>query len=205
MFTFQYWITWWAHGVTSHDLKQSNPLISALFVWIFQPTCHGLGATEGWLRRICVLLKCSQAMVVSEGGMSWGMSSEWKSREGGRRGDCGKGGTSGLVFFWRQLSRCCCEERWVITIKLLSRRKWPPIAPITVITADNTLDEETAIIFFLHLSSECYFFLQGSLCVVRALYWWLGLFLMARLRLRAEALSGECGCSLDVFTPTLAG
>lgn len=37
-----------------------------------------------------------------------------------------------------------------------------------------------------------------------ALDWWSGLFLLAWLCLSAEALLGECGCSLDVFTPALA-
>lgn len=37
-----------------------------------------------------------------------------------------------------------------------------------------------------------------------ALCWWARLFLLAWLRLSAEALLGKCGWSLDVFTPTLA-
>ena len=65
MFTFQHPITRWAQRAASHDLRQSYPLISALFVWIFQPTCGGLGATQGRFMRIYVLLKYSQVTVAS--------------------------------------------------------------------------------------------------------------------------------------------
>ncbi len=62
--------------------------------------------------------------------------------DGGKEGEIvGKGYRRAGLF----LTTCSVEQR-VITVKLLSRRKWPPIAPITVITANNTLDKETPMI-----------------------------------------------------------
>lgn len=232
MFTFRYPITRWPQGAAMHDLRQSNPLISVLFVW---PSCCGLGATQGRFYEDL----CPFEVLAGHGGFRRRdeMRNEFRGKvEGGL--DCEKG----VQAIWSSsddgwaVAGSCSEEEWVITIKLRSCRKWPPVAPIAAITADNTLDKETpniCVCVFMHvrecacaclpLFSVCFFTTCGlqtsvpycsfhpevSVCCRGvsgrwALYWWSSLFLLAWRCLRAEALLGECGCSRDVFTPALA-
>lgn len=55
----------------------------------------------------------------------------------------------------------CSNNQWVITIKLLSRRKWPSIAVITVITTDTTSDKEESVV----IAHVCISLCVTSLCV----------------------------------------
>lgn len=110
-------------------------------------------------------------------------------------------------------------------IKLLSHRKCPHIAKITMRRADNTSDKDKPLMpMCAHACRQVYLCdykcvswaafcgFQPVVLVHRyrggagqwALYWWSSLFLLAWLCLSAEALLGECGCSLNVFSPTLA-
>lgn len=127
----------------------------------------------------------------------------------------------------------CSVEQWLISIKPLSLRKWHYTGPITLITSDNTRPrnvtgmccvddciEVCLYLFFLgvfftmqiedssaHLQFSSGGFHPSMLGWFRSLsvLWVIGLFPSVWLRPSAEALLVECGCSLDVFTPVLAG
>lgn len=77
----------------------------------------------------------------------WLQRERW-AEEWVQGGNCGKG----ALEIWSSSDvGCGAAGRWregicrqgVITIEFNSRRKWPSIAPITVITADITLNRET--------------------------------------------------------------
>lgn len=230
MFTFLYPITRLALSVALHDLRQSNPLISVLFVWLFQPACRGLGATGGWFMRICALLKCWQGTVASAGQMSWERVQRKEGGEDFLKGVQAIWSSSGCSYV---VSGRCSVEQWLISIKPLSqemtlygsnytdniRQHLGPRNVTGMCYVDDCI-EVCLYLFFLgggftmqiedssaHLQFSSGGFHPSVLGWFRSLsvLWVIGLFPSVWRRLSAEALLVECGCSLDVFTPVLAG
>lgn len=133
--------------------------------------CYCLFNSSGWLAvvwgpipgrfmRIAVLLMWPQGVMSSEGGMRWGVQRNGGGMEGrivwkGLRG-------SGLLLTTDNVvSGGCGNNQWLITIKLFSRRKWPSIAAITLITTDTTSDKEESVVNAHVCISLC----VTSLCV----------------------------------------
>lgn len=95
------------------------------------------GPIPGRFMRIAVLLMWPQGVMSSEGGIRWEVQRNGRGMEGrivwkGLRGSGLLPTTDNVV------SGGCSNNQWLITIKLFSRRKWPSIAAITLITTDTT-------------------------------------------------------------------
>lgn len=119
MFIFQYPIARLAHGVALHDLRQSKLLISVLFVWLFQPTCRGLGTTQGRFMRMCVFFEVLAGHSGFRGRDELRNEFGENVEEGGE--DCLKGAqrVCSSSEYSYVVSGSCREEQWLITIKLL--------------------------------------------------------------------------------------